>query len=133
MTEIEELPAKRHGLRVPVQFGAFDKSQVTIAMTFNFNADGVVRECFISAGAAIADDPNQDKITKSGSQMRALVEDACCLISRLLRYGDTCATLAAYLGEDRPEGAMIGPPTSILAAIVRTGADLDNRSEKVTA
>ena len=125
------LPSRRHGLRVPVSFKDLLGNDTIFAITFNFSEAGNVRECFLSPGCLVATDREKDKVSKSGSHLRALIEDGCCAISRLLSYGDTCADLAAYFGEDRPEGAAEGPPASMLGAIVRAGAALDKTARGI--
>lgn len=119
MTDREEVPHRRYGLRAPVAFIDFVGNEVEYLVQFNFSERGRVIECFVCQDGA--------KITKTGSQIRALLEDGCKAVSRLLQYGDSMDTLAGYFGEDRPEGAESGPPSSVIGAIARVGADLDAR------
>lgn len=117
MSGREEIPNLRHGVRIPVVFKDPLGQEVEYPVQFNFNEAGRVIECFVSQ--------DERRINKTGSQFRALMEDGCKSISRLLQYGDTMEQLAAYFGEDRAEGATSGPPSSHYGAITRAGAELD--------
>ena len=117
MNTREDLPARRVGVRMPVKFKDAMGNETEYPVQFNFGESGRVIECFVSQDEA--------RINKTGSQFRAMMEDGCKAISRLLQYGDTMAQLAGYFGEDRPEGAQSGPPSSHFGAIARAGAELD--------
>lgn len=121
MNEREEIPDKRHGVRMPVKFKDAMGNETKYPVQFNIAESGRVIECFVSQDEA--------RINKTGSQFRAMLEDGCKAISRLLQYGDTMAQLAAYFGEDRPEGAAFGSPSSHFGAIARAGAELDAIAE----
>lgn len=75
---------------------------------------GIIREVFCTASA------------RDGSDLKALVHDACIAISRALQWGDRIGALAASFGELREEGETCGPPASPLGAIARAGAALEN-------
>ena len=83
------------------------------AVTFGI-VENKVRECFCSVVES----------TPNGTELHAIASDACIAISKLLRRGETLPELAASLGENRPEGALTGPPSSLLGAIVRAGLPL---------
>lgn len=121
-TDREEIPNFRQGVRIPVRFKDATGNEAEYPVQFNFNQAGRVIECFVSQ--------DERKVNKTGSQFRAMLEDGCKAISRLLQYGDTMEILAAYFGEDRSEGAEDGPPSSHFGAIARAGADLDRLSQK---
>lgn len=74
--------------------------------------DGRVMECFASG-------------SKSGSDMQAILNDACIAISVLLQHGVRAGKLAQMLGENRAEGETCGPPSSPLGAIARAAALID--------
>lgn len=128
MNERAELPTRRHGLTMPVRFlvGTDPRTAEpqTYLVKFNFGDEARIMECFVCQDGA--------PITKTGSQVRALIEDGCKAISRLLQYGDTMAELAVYFGEDREEGESRGRPSSVMGAIARAGADLDARAAEAT-
>lgn len=121
MNEREEIPDKRHGVRVPVKFKDALGHETVYPVQFNIGGSGRIIECFLSQ--------DERRINKTGSQFRAMMEDACKAISRLLQYGDNMAQLAAYFGEDRAEGQDGGPPSSHFGAIARAGAELDAIAE----
>lgn len=118
----EKLPTGRHGVRVPVIFTTPDHQEFTFLVTYNIGASSRVVECFVSHDDTI--------ILKSGSLLRAILEDGCIAISLLLQHGMTMEAVARRLGENRPEGTSEGPPSSPLGAIACTGADIDRRIEE---
>jgi hypothetical protein len=85
------------------------------SVTFNWSPTGRVAECFYCDDGSI----------KHGSDMAALITDACISISKRAEAGEPFAAIAASFGEDRPPGASCGPPSSLLGAIARAGAALD--------
>lgn len=122
MTRVD-LPNVRHGVRVLVKFVHPNGDEAFFPVTYNFS-DGQLRiiECFVSQ--------DDRKEYKTGSLLLELLKDGCRLASRCLRHGDTIHDLADYCGEDRPEGATSGPPSSIIGAIARAGADLERRGKE---
>lgn len=72
--------------------------------------------------------PHKD--LKVGTDVAANATDSCIAISMLLQLGMTFAKLAASFGEDRPEGASSGPPSSWLGAIARQGAELEKELQQ---
>jgi hypothetical protein len=118
MTDRMELPNARRGIRTPVVFTTPSGNEAYYITTFNLSEEtGRIIECFICH--------DDSKEMKTGSEMQALLEDGCKLLSRCLQYGDTIHDLAAYCGENRPEGQKNGPPSSVIGAIARTGAALE--------
>lgn len=117
-----KLPNRRHGVRVPVSFTDPMGHEYTHFVTYNLGPDLRVAECFISHD-------DKTKILKSGSLFRALIEDGCIAISLLLQHGLSMGSVAAKLGENHPEGASTGPPSSPLGAIARAGAEIDQRAK----
>lgn len=49
----------------------------------------------------------------------ALMNDAMILYSRLLQRGETVEELARSMSENRLEGADVGPPASMMGAVLR--------------
>lgn len=120
----EKLPGRRHGVRMPVAFIAPDGNTLSYYITYNISgASERVIECFIchEDGA---------RFLKSGSMLRAIMEDSCIAISLLLQTGMTMAQIAKAFGENRPEGQTNGPPSSPLGAIARMGAEIDERARE---
>ena len=113
MADRRELPDRRPSITLPVTFSSLWGEEHTFIVTYGFDADGFVRECFCSS-------------PKAGSMMQAFINDACVGISRLLQRGDTIADLVVAFGEDRQEGASAGPPSSPLGAIARAGQHLED-------
>lgn len=117
MTRVD-LPNKRHGIRWTVKFVSPAGDEAFYPVTFNLGDGARIIECFISQ--------DDRKEYKSGSQLLALLQDGCRLASRCLRHGDTIKDLADYCGEDRGEGQVSGTPSSIIGAIARAGAELED-------
>lgn len=118
MTRVD-LPNQRHGIRQMVKFVSPAGDEAFYPVTYNFSeGEPRVIECFISQ--------DDRKEYKSGSQLLALLQDGCRLASRCLRHGDTIQDIADYCGEDRGEGQVTGTPSSIIGAIARAGADLED-------
>ncbi len=114
----QDLPNSRRGVRFPVLFTAPSGNQSNYFITFNLNeVTGHIIECFICH--------DESTEMKTGSEMQGLLEDGCKLLSRCLQYGDSIQDLASYCGENRPEGASSGPPSSVIGAIARAGAQIE--------
>ena len=79
-------------------------------------------ECFYAA-------PNRIDVGKArvkyGSDLQALIVDACISISKRLEHGESFAEVSGSLGENRAPGAASGAPASLLGTIARMGAALD--------
>lgn len=114
MTRVD-LPDRRKGTRAPVLFKYPNGDESYRMVTFNFH-EGRLIECFYA---------HDESTEAKGGQLCELLEDACKLLSRCLQYGDTIQDLAKYCGESVPEGATSGPPSSIIGAIARAGAELE--------
>lgn len=102
---------RRFGCIVPV-------NHAQTVFEVNFNRDPATLrlvECFYT----------QTNLVKYGSDMQALLVDACIAISKLVEQGVTFADVARMFGEDRAPGADIGPPSSVLGAIARKGAEIE--------
>lgn len=116
MTDRIDIPNGRDGARVPVEFVYPGGEKSYRMVTFNFGDGGRIIECFLA----------HDELPESkGGQLCELLEDGCKLLSRWLQYGNSIKDLAKYCGESVPEGATEGPPSSIIGAIARTGAELE--------
>jgi hypothetical protein len=105
------LPNRRFGYIVPLQHAG-----VSFDVTFNRDP-ATLRfvECFYTQTGAV----------KFGSDIQALLTDACIAISKLVEQGVPFAAIAQAFGEDRLPGAESGPPSSVLGAIARKGAELE--------
>ncbi len=114
----ENIPSRRHGVRVPVEFEEPTGNKFTYPVTYNIGVR--VFECFISHD-------DKTRILKSGALLRAIIEDGCILISLLLQHGMTMKQIADALGENRPEGQKTGLPSSPLGALARVGAEIDEQ------
>lgn len=98
------LPDRRQGIVRKVQWAGR-----TYHVGFGFDQYGQAREAFADA-------------RRTGTDMQALLSDACILLSLLAQHGMTFSEIAAALGENRVEGADVGPPSSVIGAIARIGA-----------
>lgn len=83
----------------------------TYLITYGFDAEDTVREVFCA-------DP------RVGSDIHALLTDACILISIHLQSGGEPEKLVNSLGENRAEGEAKGPPSSLIGAIARSILDI---------
>ncbi len=101
-----KMPNRREGYTEPLTFREGQQGEIKTFITCNFNDDGVITEVF-------AADP------RIGSDIQALLTDGCILISLNLQSGADLERLSKSLGEDRPEGAKTGPPSSLLGAVVQ--------------
>jgi hypothetical protein len=119
MTDPREiLPNSRRGIRTPVRVVASSGRESHYITTFNLDEKtGRIIECFICH--------DESPEMKTGSELQALLEDGCKLLSRCLQYGDTIQDIATYCGENRPEGAATGPASSVIGAIARAGAEIE--------
>lgn len=82
-----------------------------LIVTFGLDRQGKVKEAFCSG-------------FRAGTDICALANDACVMMSLLLQSGMDIADVSAACGEDKPvedktPGA--GPPASLLGAIAREG------------
>jgi hypothetical protein len=82
-----------------------------LIITFGFDRQGIIKEAFCAS-------------FKGHSEMCALANDACIILSKLLQHGESIADVSNSLGENRGEGDTHGPPASILGAIARKGAEV---------
>jgi hypothetical protein len=62
---------------------------------------------------------------RAGTDICALANDACVMMSLLLQHGVSIEALADACGEDRQEGATTGKPSSLLGAITREGVRIE--------
>lgn len=105
------IPQRREGMTVRLHhYGSmFD-------VTYNVHPKtGRLFECFYAANGMI----------KHGSDVQALLTDACIAISKRLEHGESFEEIAASFGEDRAPGATSGPASSILGVIARAGIKLE--------
>lgn len=86
--------------------GKIEHADQHYLITYGFDNEGVIREVFCA-------DP------RVGSDIHALLTDGCILISLYLQTGGEIERLVTTLGENRPEKADRGPPSSLLGAIAR--------------
>lgn len=119
----DKLPHRRFGVRTPIEFIDGSGQNFIYNVTFNLGPAFRVTECFLSHD-------RDSRILKSGTLLRAILEDGCKLISLSLQHGMSMAAIVNSLGESRPEGQKSGPPSSPLGAIARAGSDIDRRAEE---
>lgn len=95
------------------------RSGLKYPITYNENPDtGALFECFYA--------PTDKAPVKEGSELANVIKDACILISLLhQRGGMAFSEIADALGENRAPGEPSGPPASVLGAIARTGAEME--------
>lgn len=111
MTDRKELSTRRSNITETVRWDTRGVDQKLI-VTFGI-VQGRVVEAFCSGFRASTD-------------ICALANDACILLSLLLQDGADIKELAPKLGEDRAEGASRGPPSSLIGAIVIAGARIQH-------
>lgn len=109
------LPERRPAATAIVRHTSNNGVETDFVVTFGFGIEEElhIRECFCSTGA------------KSGTDMAAILSDSCIAISLLLQHGMSISEIAHAFGEDRPEGAAHGPPSSVLGSIARAGVALE--------
>lgn len=109
------LPNRRDGLIAVVKY-----QNTEFDVTFNRDpTTGLFVECFYA----------ETNKVKQGSDVAALLSDACIAISKRIEHGESFAQVAVSFGEDRAPGAMNGPPSSMLGAIARVGAALNEHED----
>ena len=91
--------------------------KIELLISFGFDDEGQVREVF-SANPMV------------GSDIHAILTDACILISIYLQTGGEPERLVRSLGENREEGKDRGPPSSILGSIARAIVDIQQSANK---
>jgi hypothetical protein len=106
-----KLPNRRDVVTVKIEH-----RNIQFHISFGFGSDTKIREAFCAEA-------------KEGTDFHALITDGCILISLHLQTGATLKGLAKSLGEDRLEGNLTGPPSSVLGAIVRAGIELEKSME----
>ncbi len=105
------LPARRATISMLVAHRAANGDSQRYEVSFGMH-EGRVMECFANGN-------------KAGSDMQAILTDACIAISVLLQRGAKASDLAGMFGENRAEGETNGPPASPLGAIARAAAEID--------
>ena len=113
-----QLPSRRCGTTIDV---IHQDARVTrlFRVTFGFDELFDVREIFCWP-------------EKTGTDLDAVLSDACIGISHALQRGSTIKELAEALGQLRPEGAPDGeyPSASPLGTILRAGIDVERLEKK---
>lgn len=94
----EKLPDRRFSETSKLNIISANGTAQSILITVGFDRHGTAKEVFCAD-------------FKAGSDLHAIVMDACILVSRLLQYGDSAAEIAASMCEGP---SMIG---AIVAAI----------------
>lgn len=107
----EKLPPRRQGVTVPMAYTLASGYQIDFVVTYNFNAEHKVKECFCLP-------------FKTGTDLQNLLHHACIVTSMVLQHGSTMSSLARTMGEDEPARS----PQSILGLIVRAGVELDREA-----
>lgn len=62
---------------------------------------------------------------KEGTDLQALVHDACIALSHCLQRGATITDMAKSFLENRQEGAAEGPPASFIGAVARHAVQIE--------
>lgn len=110
----QRLPGRRMTITTTVQWRA-----ASWLVAAGFDPDGRVREVFIDP------DAESHGAAKVGSDMRAMLEDACIVISRCLQYGDRAEDLAKTLSR---EGSDAGENASQLGVLAARLASLEQEA-----
>lgn len=97
------LPTRRPNITAKVEH-----NHQTYLITYGFDSEDTIREVFCA-------DPQ-----RVGSDIHALLTDACILISIYLQSGGEPEKLVLSLGENRAEGEERGPPSSLIGAIAKS-------------
>lgn len=108
----QRLNTRRPNLTTEVAWRSPAGPDQKLIVTYGFDDDGKVREAFCAAFRATSD-------------LVALANDACVMFSMLMQHGEELANVADAVGEDRPEGAASGPPSSLIGAIVRRALEIE--------
>lgn len=87
-------------------------------ITFGFDTEDTIREVFCA-------DP------RVGTDIHALLTDACILISIYLQSGGEPELLVTSLGENRDEGKDHGPPSSVIGAIVHSILEIQHYTKTI--
>ena len=106
------LPDRRQAVRTRMEWADSHGNKHVSEVSFGFDKAGAIREVFCTAA-------------KDGTDLQALVHDACIATSHALQRGARIADMAKSFGENRPESADSGPPASPLGALARMGAALE--------
>ena len=105
------IPSRRETVNMHVMYRRANGHNEWYEVSFGLH-EGRVMECFANGA-------------KAGSDMQAILTDACIAISVLLQHGAKASDLARMFGENRAEGEASGPPASPLGAIARAAAEID--------
>lgn len=111
------LPNRRDCVVEDVKHITASGHELTLPVTFGFDADGRIREFFCTPA-------------KSGTDIQALINDGALMASILLQHGVSISELAAALGENRGEGEKSGAPSSAFGAIARAGVLIEQSEVK---
>lgn len=107
------LPTRRPNITARVSH-----NNETYLITFGFDGEDQIREVFCA-------DP------RVGSDIHALLTDACIIISIALQNNIEAEVIAKSLGENRSEGAASGPPASLIGAIARSILEMQAFANKI--
>lgn len=99
---------RRANITTSIEWTSSNGPDVKLNVTYGMNDQGYIKEAFCAG-------------FRAGTDVCALANDACIMMSLLLQHGVTIAHVADACGENRPEGATSGPPASLLGAIAREG------------
>lgn len=108
-----KLPERRPCVTTHVAWNYPGFQDQKLIVTFGFGDNRKVREVFCAS-------------FRGYSEICAMANDACILLSRLLQHGEDIANIAAALSENRQEGAASGPPASMIGAICRAAAEMQH-------
>jgi hypothetical protein len=107
----QKMRERRPSITSKIKHKQHDGTEKEFFLTFGVDHENSVREVFCA-------DP------QIGSDIHAIITDACILISIYLQTGGEPERLVKSLGENRSEGEKSGPASSILGAIARTIVDI---------
>jgi hypothetical protein len=106
------MPDRRQSVTTNVAWTSPAGPDQKLVVTYGFDVRNRIREAFCSSFRASTD-------------VCALANDACIMLSLLLQYGFTLEAISQKLGENRQEGVGAGPPASMIGAIIRKGLEIE--------
>jgi hypothetical protein len=106
------LPNRHQSIRTSITWQDARGEPHQCQVSFGFDAQGAIREVFCIAH-------------KDGTDLQALVHDACIATSHALQRGARIADLAKSFGELRNEGEESGLAASPIGSLARVGAALE--------
>lgn len=103
---------RRQNITTEVKWTTPSSIDQKLIVTYGLDRGGKVREAFCAGYRADTD-------------LCALTNDACIMMSLLLQHGVSITEVAAACGQNTAEGETDGPPASLLGAIAREGVNIE--------